>query len=87
MPWLLELTKLMVVCARLPITRTSAEAGLAFEEVAFKSTDDVDLKGWFIPAAADGAPAPTVLFEHGWLWNRMDIVQSFVDRAPRSSPW
>ncbi len=82
-PRLMVLTKLMVVGARLPVTRTPAEAGLAFEDVAFKSSDDVDLKGWFIPAAAAGGPAPTVLFVHGWLWNRMGNVSGrvpFTDR-------
>ena len=82
-PRLMVLTKLMVVGARLPVTRTPAEAGLAFEDVAFKSSDDVDLKGWFIPAAAGGGPAPTVLFVHGWLWNRMGNVSGrvpFTDR-------
>ncbi len=82
-PRLMTLTKLMVVGARLPVTRTPAEAGLAFEDVAFKSSDDVDLKGWFIPAAAGGGPAPTVLFVHGWLWNRMGNLAGrvpFTDR-------
>ena len=42
------------------------------------STDGVDLKGWFIPAASGGGPAPTVLFVHGWLWNRMGNVAGRV---------
>ena len=76
------MTKLMVVGARLPVTRTPAEAGLAFEDVAFTATDDVDLKGWFIPAGRRSR-GPTVLFVHGWLWNRMGNVAGrvpFTDR-------
>jgi pimeloyl-ACP methyl ester carboxylesterase len=85
MPRLMELTKLMVVGARLPVTRTPAEAGLAYEDVAFASTDDVDLKGWFIPGAGvtAGTPGPVVVFVHGWLWNRMGNVAGrvpFTDR-------
>jgi len=82
-PRLLVLSKLMVVGARLPLTRTPAEAGLAFEDVSFTSTDDVELKGWFVPADDTGKPAPTVLFVHGWLWNRMGNVAGrvpFTDR-------
>ena len=82
-PRLLVLSKLMVVGARLPLTRTPAEAGLAFEDVSFTSTDDVELKGWFVPADDTGKPAPTVLFVHGWLWNRMGNVAGRVPFADR----
>ena len=70
----------MAIGARLPITTTPAEAGLAFEDVEFTATDGLGIKGWFIPAgsAAEATPAPTVLFVHGWLWNRMGNVAGRV---------
>lgn len=76
------LTKLMVIGARLPITRTPEEAGLAFEKVAFTASDGVQLQGWFVPAEGEG-PKPTVVWVHGWLWNRMGNVGGrvpFTDR-------
>ena len=80
-PRLLTLTKLMVKGDRQPITRTPAEAGLAFEDVTFTAADGVRLKGWFIPAGT--APGPVVVWVHGWLWNRMGNVAGrvpFTDR-------
>ena len=65
---LMHLTRLMVFGDRQPLTRTPADHGLAFEEVAFTATDGVPLKGWFVPAGAEKGPA--VVFVHGWLWNR-----------------
>ena len=34
---------------RQPIVRTPKEYGMAYEDVEFKSTDNLTLKGWFIP--------------------------------------
>ncbi|TDN92914.1 hypothetical protein [Microbacterium sp. BK668] len=73
---LVHLSRLMIVGSRLPLTRTPAEAGLAYEEVVFHATDGVELKGWFIPAGT--GPAPTVVWVHGWLWNRMGNVAGRV---------
>ncbi|GAA3625141.1 hypothetical protein GCM10022200_04340 [Microbacterium awajiense] len=64
-----HLTALMIVGDRQPLTRTPAEADLDFEDVAFASTDGVELRGWFVPACDRVAPA--VVFVHGWLWNRL----------------
>jgi hypothetical protein len=67
------LTKLMLVGRRAPIDRTPAEADLEFEDIEFKASDGVHLRGWFIPREGDG-PGPVVIFIHGWLWNRMGNV-------------
>jgi uncharacterized protein len=67
------MTKLMVRARRAPLTRTPAEAGLDFEDVSFPAADGVGLKGWFIPSGADG-PSPTIVFVHGWMWNRLGNV-------------
>ncbi len=81
----LELTRLMTIGSRLPITTTPASVGLDFEDVEFTATDGLDIKGWFIPAesAGEATPAPTVVFVHGWLWNRVGNVAGrvpFTDR-------
>jgi fermentation-respiration switch protein FrsA (DUF1100 family) len=67
------LTKLMLVGRRAPIDRTPAEANLEYEDIEFKASDGVGLRGWFIPREGDG-PGPLVIFIHGWLWNRMGNV-------------
>lgn len=64
----MHLTRLMVFGDRQPLTRTPADHGLAFEEVAFAATDGVPLEGWFVPSGTQ--KAPVVVFVHGWLWNR-----------------
>ncbi len=35
---------------RTPILRTPEEYGLSYEEISFKTADDVNIHGWFIPA-------------------------------------
>lgn len=78
---LLHLTQLMVFGDRQPVTRTPAALGLEYEEASFPATDDVELRGWFVPSGA--ARGPVVVFVHGWLWNRTGNVAGrvpFVDR-------
>ena len=66
------MTKLMLRGHRTPVTRTPAEVGLDYEDVAFEASDGVALKGWFIPGPA--SPAPAIVFVHGWMWNRLGNV-------------
>ena len=66
----LKLTKLMLWGRQARVDRTPAEAGLEYEDVEFKATDGLSLRGWFIPRA-DAGPGPAVVFIHGWLWNRL----------------
>ncbi len=66
-----HVTRMMVVGLRQPTTRLPADMGMPTEAVAFPASDGVTLRGWFLPCAgADGTPAPTVAFVHGWPWNR-----------------
>src|SRR4051812_35587753 len=80
----MELTKLMVKAARNPAQRTPASVGLTkFEEVSFKASDGVDLRGWFIPGKDVTGRGPVVIWIHGWMWNRIGNVAGkvpFVDR-------
>jgi uncharacterized protein len=75
---LLTLTRLMLFSRREPVSRTPAEVGLAYEPVAFPASDGVGIKGWFVPAEGEG-PKPTIVFVHGWMWNRLGNV---AGRAP-----
>jgi pimeloyl-ACP methyl ester carboxylesterase len=59
----------MFFARRAPIDRTPAEVDLAYEDVAFKAGDGVDLKGWFIPGGTN--PGPAIVVIHGWMWNRL----------------
>ena len=78
----LTLTKLMLVARRAPLDRTPLSAGMQYEDVAFESSDGLDIRGWFIPAA-DG-PAPAIAFVHGWLWNRLGNVEGQVPVPDKS---
>ncbi len=52
----------LTATVRQPTEQTPANEGLGFQEVAFKSTDGLDLKGWWIPG--DGRSRAVVLV-HG----------------------
>lgn len=70
------LARLALAGTRQPITRTPAQLGMPSETVTFTASDGVILRGWFIPRPdADGTPAPTVAFVHGWPWNRTGNTQ------------
>ncbi len=69
----LVMTKLMLQGHRAPVTRSPADAGLEFEDVAFAASDGVGLKGWFVPSGQEGAGA-AIVFVHGWMWNRLGNV-------------
>ena len=69
----LKMTRLMMFARRAPVDRTPAEAGLDYEDVAFRAGDGITIKGWFVPSAGV-APAPAIVFVHGWMWNRLGNV-------------
>ncbi|MFH1553106.1 MAG: alpha/beta hydrolase [Candidatus Omnitrophota bacterium] len=60
------------------IVATPDSIGLAYEDVYFKTSDGVQLNGWFVP---DGdSPRATVLYCHGNAGNishRLDIIRMF----------
>ena len=76
------LTKLMLVGRRAPVDRTPRSVGLDYEDVSFRATDGVTIRGWFIPREGEG-PGPAVLFVHGWLWNRLGNVAGKVPVADK----
>lgn len=71
----LLMTKLMLRSRRAPLTRTPADAGLAYEQAKFRASDGVALEGWFVPAPG---VAPAIVFVHGWMWNRLGNVAGQV---------
>jgi len=86
MPNPFTFTRVMMAGIRQPIERTPAAVGLEFEDVAFPSTDGVALKGWFVPARAgtDADARPTVIWVHGWPWNRYGNVTGRVPWRDRT---
>jgi fermentation-respiration switch protein FrsA (DUF1100 family) len=59
------------------VAATPALAGLQYEDIHLKTSDGIDLHGWYIPAAQ---PRGTVLFLHGNAGNishRLDSIEMF----------
>ncbi|TAN83637.1 MAG: alpha/beta fold hydrolase, partial [Gallionella sp.] len=59
------------------IIATPGQVGLTYEDLHLKTSDGIDLHGWYIPASQ---PRGTVLFLHGNAGNishRIDSVQMF----------
>ena len=54
---------------RQPIVRTPAEYDMAYEDVEFKSTDGLTIKGWFIPSS-DGNSEKVIILTHPMPMNR-----------------
>ena len=52
---------------RNPVTRTPTESGLEYKDVTFKSLDEVNLSGWFIPSESSDK---LVIFNHFMLGNK-----------------
>lgn len=68
---------------RQPITRTPADCGLDYEDVAFSSLDGLALKGWWLPAEPPPSPgdrALTVILLHPLFGNRGGY-------SPGRRPW
>jgi pimeloyl-ACP methyl ester carboxylesterase len=55
---------------RQPIVITPKEYGLEYEDVSFKSTDELTLKGWFIPAEPTDGRDRVIIITHPFPFNR-----------------
>ncbi len=62
------------VSKRKPIDVWPDQFGLPYENVTFKSQDQVQLKGWFITAPEFSNK--TIILMHGWGMNRADILKN-----------
>jgi hypothetical protein len=56
---------------RNPVTRTPSEASLEFENISFKSLDDVNLSAWYMPSENS---RKIVIFNHFMLGNKAGAV-------------
>jgi len=56
--------------------------GLDFEDIAFTS-QDVPIKGWFIPAGNDSSTRATIVVAHGWSANTAQVlpIARFLNEA------
>ena len=55
--------------------KTPASFGMPYQEIAFRSSDDIDLKGWYIPAAtSSGATEGTIIYCHGQNRTRIEML-------------
>ncbi|MEK7569041.1 MAG: alpha/beta fold hydrolase [Patescibacteria group bacterium] len=57
-------------------TITPKELGLAYEQVVFKTVDDVSLSGWFIPSKKTNAK--TIVLLHGYPADKGDILPALA---------
>lgn len=54
---------------------TPAKLGLASEDVTFRSADDIELSGWWVPAGHQPATAGTVVLLHGLNRSRIEMAR------------
>ncbi len=66
---------------KLPNINDPEDEGMRYEDISFRSTDDIILAGWFIPASpsSQGGPAEketkkTVIVLHGYPANKADVL-------------
>ncbi len=64
---------------RQPAEHTPADAGLAYREVSFESTDGVPLAAWWIPPT-DGSSSRAAVLVHGWEGDKSD--RHVIETAP-----
>lgn len=62
------------VSKRRPLDAWPDQFGLPYENVTFKTQDQVQLKGWFITAPEFSDK--TIILMHGWGMNRADILKN-----------
>lgn len=58
---------------RKPLDRWPDQEGIPYENVTFKTTDHVQLKGWFITSPQESNK--TIIFMHDWGMNRSDVFK------------
>ncbi|MBW2249199.1 MAG: alpha/beta hydrolase [Deltaproteobacteria bacterium] len=72
-----------------PILKTPAEYGLKYENISFKSTDKIPLKGWWIP----GDSSAVIFIIHGyganragWLGKNVKGEEEYIDWLASAPP-
>lgn len=56
--------------------KTPQDFGMAYTSIEFRSSDGIDLKGWYVPGqqAASGALAGTIIYAHGQNRTRVELL-------------
>jgi alpha-beta hydrolase superfamily lysophospholipase len=67
-------SNIILYSRRQPVVRTPMEHGMEYQDVEFKSTDGLTLKGWFIPAASDGEQDKAIILTHPMPFNRHGFI-------------
>ena len=70
-------SSIVLYSRRQPIVKTPADYGLKFEDIQFKATDGLNLKGWYIPAGSTATatePKQVVILTHPMTFNRHGFV-------------
>ncbi len=61
---------------RTPVTVFPDQMKVPFENVIFKNSEGITLRGWFIPASEESQK--TIIFMHGWAMNKGFLLPSTV---------
>jgi hypothetical protein len=69
---------LLLYSNRQPITKVPVDYGMQFENVTFKSSDGLILKGWFIP----GNTRKTIIMTHPMFFNRQGFSTQYQGVVP-----
>lgn len=70
-------SSIVLYSRRQPIELTPEDYNLDYEEVEFKATDGVTLRGWFLPAekrSSDAEPKEVIILTHPMTFNRHGFV-------------
>lgn len=65
-------SRIILRSRRQSLTRTPSDYGMGYEDVEFRSTDGLRLKGWFIPAS--GQSRGVIVVTHPFPFNRHGFV-------------
>jgi fermentation-respiration switch protein FrsA (DUF1100 family) len=63
-------SNIMLYSHRQPIVRTPQDYGIGYEDIVFKSTDGITLKGWLLPAESD----KIIIMTHAFPFNRHGFI-------------
>ena len=72
-------SSIVLYARRQPVVKTPEDYDLDYEEVEFKGTDGVNLKGWYIPVgklAPDAEPREVIILTHPMTFNRQQETGS-----------
>jgi len=58
---------------RIPVNKTPKDFGMNYEEIKFKTSDNSEIRGWFIPAT-NKRKRPSIIFCHGYPANRLEVL-------------